>query len=180
MKFLSIFLSFCFMVNSFSAMARGENLKELMDDYEYALTVEWDQKDKKFFDDQTARFLNQMENMLKDGSLSKVEILEVINQEVLQAPIKRDLVEKINLLNQASPAEMAKIISENATSLYLRGSSWAPSAGMVFGVGVGIVVVLGLIGIALTEARTDCTYSHTDQNYDEHYTCTLSDKQIFN
>lgn len=179
MKFLSYVLSICFMLNSFTALAGTQELKAVIDDYQYAMTVEWDQKDKIFFETQTTHFLKQIEVMVTNGTITQSQIVDVINQVGVKAPLKRDLIEKMNLLNKSSPEELARFLSDNSTSFYQNGSSWAP-ASTVFGVGVGIVVVLGLIGLALAEARTDCTFAYHDQNYDEHYTCTLSDKQIFN
>lgn len=179
MKIWSYVLSFCFMLNSFSAMAGTQELKAVIDDYQYALTVEWDQKDKKFFEEQTSLFLKKVELMIVEGQINHSEIIDVINQESANASLKRDLLEKIKLLNNSSPEELARFLSDNTTSLYQSGSSWAP-ASTVFGVGVGIVVVLGLIGLALAEARTDCTFTHRDNSFDEHYTCTLSEDQIFN
>ena len=70
MKFLSLLLCLCLSMNVFSS-TKFQDLEKSLDEYHFALTVEWDQKDKEFYNAQTEKFFTAVRN----SGLSQSEII---------------------------------------------------------------------------------------------------------
>lgn len=179
MKILSIALSFCFMVNSFAASVGSDQLDHLLDEYQYAVTVEWDQQDKAYYEQQTAKFLSNVQEMIKAKAITSTDIMEVAESKGLQKAKIQNLLQASDLQNEKNPEQLAKMLMENSHLFYQEGSSWAPSAGAIFGYGALILIFVGLLAMGLTSANTTCTFSHYEEDYDEIWDCELDEDQLF-
>lgn len=70
--------------------ASQNNLKAAFDELNYSLTVEWDQKDKDFYNNQMKTFRGTLRELQRDG-LSNSELIEFVKSEVKDQRIARDL-----------------------------------------------------------------------------------------
>ena len=51
MKVMSLLLSLCLTLNLLAASGPVQEIERQVDEYQHALTVEWDQKDQKFYEE---------------------------------------------------------------------------------------------------------------------------------
>jgi len=78
MKLFSVLLAFVF---SFSAMAQvgGKSLvKDLVNEYQYDLTVGWDQKDQEVLKSLYADFQNKILDAMKEGQITEHDLADLI------------------------------------------------------------------------------------------------------
>jgi hypothetical protein len=154
MKFIvSIVLVLCFIQN---ALASTNGLNALIDEYQYFLTVEWDQKDLSLQKENAQKFEQKVKTLFAEGDLTQEEFLKTLEQRI---PNKKAL-ERVRLRlalsgNKLSPQEIANVIEEFKADLYKSGSSW--NAGEVALTGLYIALGILLIGALIWEATlTDC------------------------
>ena len=67
-------------------------LKTAFDQLNFSLQVEWDQKDKKFYNSKVKEFHDQISNLQKQG-LKNTEILEFIKRNIKDQNIASDIDE---------------------------------------------------------------------------------------
>jgi uncharacterized membrane protein len=81
-RFVSSTLMIIFSLNAFSSIGSLQELSNERDNYEYQMTVEWEQKDEVFFNEKTQFFL---------GNISKENIVSMIQQRTGNSNIIQDL-----------------------------------------------------------------------------------------
>ncbi len=164
MRFISLLVAFCFSLNVMAGTGTVAALEKTLDNYHYALSVEWDQKDQKFYDAKTAEFFAELEILIKEQGLSKEEILSVIEKKTNNDQIVNALKLKLSLMGQgASLEDLSQMVKEASKDLYSQGASWNGS--VVFPIAIGLLVA-GVIGYALWwDANHKCVA------YEEQYVC---------
>ena len=95
--------------------ARPENLRDLIDDYSYAMTVEWDQKDMAFAHTKRAEFVTALSTFAQNG-LTKEEIVAATGVDLVS--IKNE-VDRLNLRNAD---EVANFLINRRE--FQKGASW--------------------------------------------------------
>lgn len=164
MRFVSLLVAFCFSLNVMASTGTVQELERHMDDYQYALTVEWDQKDKAFYDAQTKIFFDKMNTLVAAG-LSQEEILKMVEAKTKNKVALEALKLKISLLSKNStPEELAEIVKASAKDLYSEGASW--NGEVVFSVVLGLVVIGALAYSIWWSATHECVAT------EEQYVCT--------
>ena len=78
MRFVSLLVAFCFSLNVMASTGTIQELEKHMDDYQYALSVEWDQQDQAFYDAQTKVFFAKMATLISEGGLSQAEVVKMV------------------------------------------------------------------------------------------------------
>jgi hypothetical protein len=176
MKKFTFILCFLF---SFNVLANGLlEIEQGLDEYHYAITVEWDQKDKVFYEEKTQQFFNIVQASLNSG-VTKQEIISLVERKTKDRASFEALKLKMNLLSSqaASASELAELLKINSSEFYQNGASWN---GEVLGyVGIGVVFA-ALLGYAIWheikyqcvawETYRDCDWE-TDSNGNRHYDC---------
>ncbi len=176
MKIFTLILCCLF---SFNVLA--ESLVEIergLDEYHYAITVEWDQTDKKFYDEQTQLFFKVIEAALSEG-VTKADILSMIEKKTKDPARFEALKLKMNLLSPqaATTSELAELLKTSSPDFYQRGASWDGEAWSYVGLGV---VFAALLGYAIWfeikyqcvswETYRDCNWV-TESDGDRDYRC---------
>lgn len=167
-KIISALLLMSLTLNVFAASASSKGLEVLMDEYQYAMSVEWDQKDQVFHEKQTQAFLSELAklNMSSEDLLAVAE-KKMGNKKQFEAlKLKMSLLSKVN-----SEADLAKMISQNSHEFYSRGASW--NGATVFNYAM-VALIAGIIGYAIYRAiayecveweyKYHCTGSNNDGN----------------
>lgn len=179
MKLIAVLLSFCLTMNVFASSV--SELERSMDEYQFALTVEWDQKDQKFYQEQTEAFMKKMEVLVKEKGLTKEELLKIAEKKTEDKAQIEAIKAKIALMGaNASSAEMASLIKQISQDMYKKGASW--NGAITESVLIGLVVV-AIVGYAVWfSANYECVAwaeeyrCDTETYYDEwgstsHTTC---------
>lgn len=182
-KLIALTMVFAFL--NVHAAAPVNNLKSLASAYDklnFALTVEWDQKDKAFHTAQMKEFKKVVMNLQKEG-LSNKEILEFAKVKINNKKAAKELetlfdVVKINKLTQQEAREFILETVKNNSS---QGSNWLGSASTSSF--IALLVIIAII-VALSPSHgggsngggyyEDCyeDYACWDVCYDyDYYSC---------
>lgn len=155
MKFLTTFLVLCFLSgNSFAATG----FKDLFQNYQYAVTVEWDQHDKDFLEAEEQKFSKGIEILLQSGHSTQDIVndsLTMIHDENLRNEIK----EALSLYgdNKISKDQLLNMLEQNASAMSQQGSSWSTLGKIVVGV-VVTYAVLKILQVIIINATSDEGY----------------------
>ena len=164
MRFVSLLVAFCFSLNVMASTGTIQELERAMDDYTYALSVEWDQKDQAFYEAQTKAFFDKMSKMISEDGLSKEEVMKLIELKTKNKASLEALKLKLSVLAKgASTEELVKIVKDASKDLYDQGASWNGS--VIIPVAIGIVVVGALAYSIWWSATHECVA------YSNQYVC---------
>lgn len=146
MKLTALLLSLCISLNVLAASGTVSELERQMDEYEYVLAVEWDQKDQKFYQEQTAVFMEKLETLVKDQGLSESDIITLAEKR----QVSRQTIEAIKLkLAMAgkiqSGEQLAAILRQTSEEMFPRGAAWNGMSTDTILYGLLIVGVIGYI-----------------------------------
>jgi hypothetical protein len=165
MKLISFILLMCFSLNILADSNVMPELEKAFDDYQYAITVDWDQKDQNVYEQKTQEFYQTLAKLTTQKGLTSAAVLELAqkklgNQKEFEAMKLRMSI----LTNKASsPEELAQILSDNAKDFYKQGASWSSEVYIELGVGL-------IVGITIAyNIWFDMT--HTCAKYDTTPTC---------
>lgn len=145
-RFLSLALFLCFSLNSFAATGTVQELSRAMDEFEYSMNVEWDQKDKNFQLKEMNKFLARTQELL-DGGLSKEEIQAHMSKRTKRTKASEALELKMKLSNVTTAKELVDFMSQNSKGMYSQGASWnggvdLTTVGLIAGTVLLIAVLL--------------------------------------
>ena len=164
MRFVSLLVAFCFSLNVMASTGTVQELERHMDDYQYALSVEWDQKDQAFYDAQTKNFFEKMSKLVAAG-LTQEEVLKMVEAKTKNKVALEALKLNISLLSKnATAEELAEMVKQSSKDLYSEGASW--NGEVVFSVVIGLVVIGALAYSIWWSATHECVA------YENQYVCT--------
>ena len=138
MRLISALLCLCFTFNVLAASGAAQELERALDEYQYALTVEWDQKDASFMTARTEAFYANVASLMEKG-LTSEEIMDVVAKKSKGPKEFEALKLKVSSLaqNSSSASDLARAVTANSKDLYTTGASWDGavilSAGFVLG-----------------------------------------------
>ena len=165
-KFIALFM----ILSIFTVQANASThagLKAAFDELNYALTVEWDQKDKDFHGEQMKKFASTVRDLQAKG-LTNAQMIEFVKSEVKNAQVAKDLETAFNMIqiNKMSSAEANKYILDTMKKSYSAGASWSGEVFVYLAVGVLIVA----LAIAIANG-TPSTGGGAYCYYDDVYVC---------
>ncbi len=178
MKFFSWWLCLCLSMNVLASTNSLQALEKGMDDYNFALTVEWDQKDKDFYNQKTEIFFKQVREAISEG-VTKDELLTLVKSRTKNPKALEAIQLKMDILsNQAdSQKELAELLRISSQEFYHQGASWNGDVALYTGFGI---LAAALLGYAIwwnikykcvnEERYRDCDWE-TDRDGDRDYEC---------
>lgn len=175
MKKISLLL--CILL-SFNVLATPlSTIEQSLDDYHYAMTVEWDQKDQKFHDEKTQIFLAAIQTAMAEGA-SKEDIFKLAQSKMKSSQNLEALKLKMSLLSApaSNSAELVEILKMSSADFYTQGASWNGEAGEIalwagIALFVGFAVWFTIKYKCVKEERyRDCDWE-TDSDGDRDYEC---------
>lgn len=124
-------LSLCLSLFIFSS-AQAASIREAMDDLNFALTVDWDQKDPRVFAEAVDAFEAAVTELRTQGVTEEAMIAELL-------PLIKDqrAIRELTRGEKASPQELVQLI--RATSV--KGASWNGDAIKGISLILGITIV---------------------------------------
>lgn len=163
-KLLSVVLAFTFTFNVFAASTATQELEKSLDNYQYAMTVEWDQKDQKFSDAQTEKFLADMGKLIKEKGLKQEEILALAEKKIANKQTVEAMKVKLALIGSVrNSSELASVLKDVSKDMYSQGASWNGDVVMTAGL---VVLVVAVVGYAIWFSA-----NHRCVEYSERWEC---------
>lgn len=138
MKLFSALLCLCFVLNGLAATGSVSALDKALDQYQFALTVEWDQRDQKVYQAQTQAFFVEVARLMRDEGLTTESVVAVVEKKAQGRIDVKALKLKLELLskNANSSDDLARLLSDNSQQFYQRGASWDGEVALYIGLGV--------------------------------------------
>jgi hypothetical protein len=145
-------LFLCLIMTTQVAFATSnDGLKQAMDEFHFAMTVEWDQQDQTFAQTEKLKFQATIEKLISDG-LTLDELKTAFNEK---SQLNADqIIAEIDERNITDPHEVQMYIQQKLQSNYARGASWSGEIYEVIIATVLIVLVGGTI-IQMVICRSD-------------------------
>lgn len=173
MKIIALVLSLCMSLNVIAANGSIEKLEKTLDEFQYTLTVEWDQKDQKFYKEQNDLFVANIVELIQTEGISHDDILKLSEKRIHDKQAYEALKIKMSLLDKnLTPQELAESLRASTQSYYSNGASWNGSIKII----VPVVIVGILLGIGIWygvnyecvayESRYECTEDEFGRRYD--------------
>lgn len=157
---------FCMTANVFASTGSVKALERAIDDYQYAVTVEWDQKDQSQYDSLSVAFTEKLQSLITEEGLTKADINSVLEKKVGNKNQLSAMKAKLGVLSGAASAqEMVSLLSQNSKELYSQGASWNGDAENILIYG-GIALLIG--GLIWFYATHECVATAQE------YSCTSS------
>lgn len=127
--------------------ASNNSLKAAFDELNYALTVEWDQKDKDFYTEQMKNFSGVIRDLQMKG-LSNAQLIDFVKSEVKNEKVAKDLETAFNMisLNKLTSEEASKYMIDTMKKSYSAGASWNGEVFLYLGIGVLLVAAAVAVG----------------------------------
>lgn len=124
MKLITWFLILCFTTQAFAGTVR-EDLTVALNDYEFDMVVEWDQKDKAKAEAFNTNFSQSLEKLFKRG-LTQTELLSVVEQRVTNKERFQTIKMKAALLQNSltDPKSVTDLLQKELSEMGQRGASW--------------------------------------------------------
>jgi hypothetical protein len=164
MRIVSLLVAFCFSFNVMASTGSIQELERVLDDYHYSLSVDWDQKDQKFYEKTTAEFFGKLEKLIKEQGLSKDQLIDLVEKKTNNKSVVNALKMKMSLQEKASSAEeLISIVKESSKDIYSQGASWN---GQILINASVVLLVAAAIGYAIWwDASHECV------QYESQYVC---------
>lgn len=155
MKTLITFaLAFCISMTASASSGAVQGLNQLMNDYHYSMTVEWDQTDSDFQKNTTAQFSKGMKKLIQEKGLTKEELLSVLESRVKSQEELAGLKLKVSLLPKDLSEEQEIVYLLNSVEQGNQGASW--NGEVLAKSFLAIVVVFMAISLANSIQQGEC------------------------
>lgn len=173
MKFFSLIIALCFTMNVFASTGSLSVFEGALDDYQYSMIVEWDQKDKVFQQAKTREFIEKMNAMIASGQLSQKDIITVVEKKLKNKTLVDAMKLKVALAGDVGGTEeLLKFMNDSSEDLYSQGASW--NGHIMVPVAIVLTAVVAL-GFAMWYSATHgcqeyaqtCDWAGCRNNYDE-------------
>ena len=174
------FLAIVMVCSLFTVQAHAvshEGLKLAFDELNYALTVEWDQKDKDFHNAQLKKFYGTLRELQSKG-LTNAESLDFIKKEVKDEKVGRDVETAFNMIqiNKMTSDEASNYMIETMKKSYSAGASFNGEIFLYLGIGLLIVAAAVALsgsssGSSSSSSDDDTTVTCYDDCYPQYYDC---------
>lgn len=170
MNMLKRIMAFCLLLNVFVAQANvgtQNTLKAAFDEINYSLSVDWDQQDKAFYNEQMKKFQAQIEELQAKG-LSNGELITFAQAQLKNETIAKDLELAFTLiqLNKLSDKEARKLVLETIGKSHGQGASWAGDVAIIAAASLLLILV---VAIAISSPTSGGSYNN-NYCYDD-YVC---------
>ena len=160
MKIMSLVLCLCFTMNVFAGSV--SEFERSLDNLQYSMTVEWDQKDQAVYEKVSQAFFDEMESMMVNGKLSQEEVIAVLEKKVANKKALEAIKLKLALMGKVSEKDLAQVLKDSSKDMYFQGASW--NGDIVTPVVIGVVVLA--VGYLIWFHST-----HECNSYNTQYTC---------
>lgn len=133
---ISIILALTLTSSTFAQTGSLNQLGTIVDEFQYAMSVQWDQKDEAFAEASTKIFLTKAQAILAEKKLDPKELENFLEQRIGSKKTLEAMKLQIALNPNLTTSEFLELIRKNQSSFYSEGANWN-----------GTGATLGLIGL---------------------------------
>ncbi len=154
MKLITLFMSAFLLGNAFAAPEINSGLKTALDELNYGLAVEWDQKDQAVYEEKVASFKKQIVN-LKEQGVSNSDLVEGTLSLVKDEKTKAELKEAISSFSSLSAEQAMKEVQNMSSKINAKGSSWNGETALVLipGILIGALMIYIVATLATSKGE---------------------------
>lgn len=147
-KFFALFLILS-ITTAQANVVSNNNLKLAFDELNYSLSVDWDQKDRAFYDAQMKKFQDEVKELQAQG-LTNSEIVAFAKSQVKDEKLAKDIDTAFTMIqvNKLSEAEARKLVLDTVSKGYTQGASWRGEVAVYTTIAVVLVAAL-VVGLAV-------------------------------
>ena len=145
MKYLLKILFVCIFTSQLAFAGQPINLKQVIDEFQYGLTVEWDQKDPLFVAQQEAILHEKLAAFVQ--SAANREELELAFYEATKVHLT-DVENELLIKRIQSPSEIRDLLKLKIQQSYSKGASWNGD------LAAGVIVAAVILGAFLLGSRS--------------------------
>lgn len=157
MKILSLLLSLMISFNLFASENSGKLLSQLVDNYQYALTVEWDQKDKVAFQKINEEFRSEVVKVIQHEGMSKKDLSQFVEARITNKKVLNDLQTKIQQMpSEPTASEIYSLFQDTKSSLYSQGASWNGDVVLTVGATLLSIALLTFMVTSIIKGLKTC------------------------
>ena len=159
-KIFALFAIFSFL--TVSAAVPQQNLKNAVNNFNYALTVEWDQKDTGFYDQTVKNFKDTILKFSKDGMTNK-EIITSVLSSIKDRRLAQDVLQQIEIINteEMTAEETIEFVSDKISATQTEGSQFIGRTTFV-----KHLLILGIVAAIVTAFHCDNDWFSNDRCWD--------------
>ena len=168
-KIMAVFiLTFSFNTFANSPISQMKQLKSAFDQLNFSLQVEWDQKDKKFYNQKIGEFHKEIKKLQAEG-LSNEELLEFVKLNIKDKKLASDIDDLFATIKTSgmTQKEARKFALDYVSRNYAQGVNWLGESSAVVLL-AGLILIVALLAAASTPTTTTTYYGPSC--YDE-YVC---------
>lgn len=139
-KFFMSFVAFA-LVTVQAQAATHNSLKAAFDELNYSLSIEWDQKDRAFYDAQMKEFQARIGALQAQG-LTNTELVEFAKSQVKNEAMARDIDTTFSMIqiNRMSVTEANTLVRDLVRNSYSTGASWNSSTTLLGGLAILLLI----------------------------------------
>lgn len=129
MKRLFSFLFMFILLTVHATASTQDGLKAAFDELNYSLTVEWDQKDMSFFNNQSEKFTTELMK-LRDSGMTNKELMDFAVSQVKDKNLAKEIQTTFSMvsINAMSTEDAQEHVKSIITKSYGTGASWSGRA----------------------------------------------------
>ncbi len=169
MKILSIVLSLCLTMNVLAASGTVSEFEKSLDNLQYSLTVEWDQKNQDVYEKVSQKFFDEMEHMMANQQLTQEQIISVLEKKVANKKALEAIKLKLSLMGKVNESQLAEVLKESSKEMYTQGASWNGDVVTPIIIGVAVLAIGYLIWFHATHECNSYNTSYSCANTSEVY-----------
>ncbi|MBA2403484.1 MAG: hypothetical protein H0V66_01825 [Bdellovibrionales bacterium] len=161
-KFSLMMLSFVLLTVQANA-GTNNSLALAIEELNYSLTVEWDQKDQTYYNTKMKAFATTIADLQAKG-LTNQQLVEHVVSTVKNESLAKDVQTTLNMIqiNKMSPIEAQKAVKELMDQSYNHGASWSGGAAeaivaVAFIAIVAYAIVWGIGASCVSRCEKDCS-----------------------
>lgn len=176
--FLASLLVFIISFETSASTIKSMSLVDAIDDFTYALTVEWDQKDQGQYQSIKDRFQKSMSDIMVKEGLSSEQVIVTIRDAISDKKVAQEIETKLSMIPDAEKINfLQQLITEQNNHLYKKGASWNGEGIMAVGILVGALALLAVLAlVSAGGGKGDCHNYEEQEHYDvvsgNYYTTT--------
>ena len=154
-KLALVILCFMMTLNSFAASMGKADLFQVFDEYQYSVTVDWDQKDEKKLESLTNDFYDNLGKVIAESGMNQNEVERLLSSRIKDTKALEAAKLKLSLLGpNPSKNDLIRFLKDEGKQMYSQGSSWNGQSAL--GIGLPVLIVAFLIYAALFGKTSKC------------------------
>ncbi len=144
-KIVSLLVAMCFSLSAFAATGSIQAFESALDQYNYAMNVQWDQRDMAFKEAKTKELVERMQGLMSNGSVTQEDVLAVVSRKVNNRQVVENLRFRMHTSGGfATNDELINFITESSDDFYAHGASWSGRTAAGFAIGALVALVFAM------------------------------------